>query len=38
MIDSQSSAVPPPPPASQAELPRVSARYIWFMVLAQFGE
>lgn len=41
MIDSQSSAVPPAPPASQAEpplaLPRVSARYIWFMVLAQFG-
>ncbi|QFU89599.1 MFS transporter [Amycolatopsis sp. YIM 10] len=41
MIDSQSSAVPPPPPTSQTELPpalpRVSARYIWFMVLAQFG-
>ena len=41
MIDSQSSAVPPPPPVASPEaapaLPRVSARYIWLMVLAQFG-
>ncbi|MEQ0558304.1 MFS transporter [Amycolatopsis sp. NEAU-NG30] len=41
MIDSQSSAVPPPPPVLSPEpapaLPKVSARYIWLMVLAQFG-
>jgi len=41
MIDRQSPAGPPAPPASPAEppvvLPRVSARYIWLMVLAQFG-
>ncbi|NUS66438.1 MAG: MFS transporter [Saccharothrix sp.] len=41
MIDSQASAVPPPPgttaPAPGVESPKVSAGYIWLMVLAQFG-
>lgn len=43
MIDSQASAVPQPPgtdppePLAGAEQPLVSARYIWLMVLAQFG-
>ena len=43
MIDSQASAAPQPPgtvppePSPGAELPKVSARYIWLMVLAQFG-
>lgn len=43
MIDSQASAVPQPPgttppePSLGEELPKVSARYIWLMVLAQFG-
>jgi MFS family permease len=43
MIDSQASAVPQPPgtvppeTSPGEELPKVSARYIWLMVLAQFG-
>ncbi|RSM44256.1 MFS transporter [Amycolatopsis balhimycina DSM 5908] len=41
MIDSQQSAVPPSPPAAAPTpapaLPKVSARYIWLMALAQFG-
>ena len=41
MIDSQSSAAPPSPSVPSPEpapaLPKVSARYIWLMVLAQFG-
>ena len=39
MIESPSSAVPQPPsePLPDADLPKVSARYIWLMVFAQFG-
>src|SRR5437764_9585136 len=41
MIDSQSSAVPPSPPVPASQpapaLPKVSARCIWLMALAQFG-
>ncbi|SDG70424.1 Na+/melibiose symporter [Lentzea fradiae] len=43
MIDSQAAAgTPPPKPlpvesSAGAELPRVSSRYIWLMVFAQFG-
>ena len=39
MIDSHSSAVPPAvtPPAPAPVLPKVSARYIWLIALAQFG-